>query len=171
MLSCCATLAVGCDSSQKGVCQGTHLGQSVNWPIDEEMTSFDRTNPDRYGNKKTFFRLRYVTDSLKSKGIHAMGVDIAFNGDPRIDSPVSYDWVPDEQTDRGPDANFNGGDYWTPYAVSANDNWTQKYIEPGPPKSATLTLEHIDTAEAQGHFVYRYADGSELACSFDLSYI
>ncbi|NRD55083.1 hypothetical protein [Corallococcus exiguus] len=117
VLSCCGALAVGCDSPAKGSCQGTHLGQAVNWPIDGERSSLERTHPALNDNKVTYLALSYVTDSLLDKGVASIGVGITFNEELVIRSPTAYELVrgsEDELVAAGESSGLRWAGYYDP---------------------------------------------------------
>ncbi|NPC47875.1 hypothetical protein HPC50_12405 [Corallococcus exiguus] len=128
----------------------------------------ERTHPDLYDNKMTYFALSYVTDSLHEKGVASIGVGITFSEELVIRSPTAYELVRGSEDELvaggGP-----SGLRWAGYYDPVDDLRMGGYLKPGMLMSATLTLNHVATTDAQGGFVYRFADGSEWNCTFDVN--
>ncbi|RKG75275.1 hypothetical protein D7W82_36950 [Corallococcus sp. CA049B] len=140
----------------------------MNWPIDGERSSLERTHPALNDNKMTYLALSYVTDSLLEKGVASIGVGITFNEELVIRSPTAYELVRGSE-DELVVGSGSSGLRWAAYYDPVDDLRMGGYLKPGTPMSATLTLNHVVTSDAQGEFVYRFADGSEWNCTFDVN--
>ncbi|WNG30188.1 hypothetical protein F0U62_43885 [Cystobacter fuscus] len=159
----CTLLIPSCHSIPKpaGECTGTHLGQSVAWPL--TLNSHQSTLINFDGSEHTRVQLNYTPNGVP--GLESLGVSLTLTGMPRFEAspprtvkllPQQDRLVPEETslvrawegtTGRGSDA------YLTP---------------PGVPVEGAVTLRRVTPDHAEGQFVYRYADGGMLTCTFDV---
>lgn len=58
--------------------------------------------------------------------------------------------------------------YWSASHADANGTIAGSPQTSGLPASGTVTLEEVGDDYAEGHFVYRYANGDELTCTFNI---
>jgi hypothetical protein len=166
LLACAALFTNSCDSGRQpvGECRGAYGARSVVWPIrlNSVMGSYHHFD----GTRGVTLDLDYMPEDAPE--LAGFGVSIQIPGEPLVtpgapwtvkllrqgDELVSED--PSRVREWG--AHTGRGSYGYP-AVS------------GVPVEALLTVErmvHGDDGFAQGHFVYRYEDGGELKCTFDI---
>ncbi len=159
----CTVLGPSCDSIPRpaGECTGTHLGETVTWPL--TVYSHQSTLFDVDGSAHTQLQLSYTAHGVP--GLESLGVNFTLTGEPRFDagSPRTVKLLPQqdrlvpEETSlvRAWEGNTGGGSsaYLTP---------------PGVPVEASVTLNRVTPDHAEGQFVYRYADGGVLTCTFDV---
>ncbi|RKH18765.1 hypothetical protein D7Y13_05820 [Corallococcus praedator] len=161
-LFACALLLSACDPQPEGECKGTHLGQSVNWPISSNavLTRIDFLED---GTPSTLIDLSYTPDRVE--GLQEFGVDIQLVRGASVEEgeakTVKLFAKEDrlEPEDRSLVARWGGNMGGTLMGYLA---------VPGVPVEGSVTLDRVALDHAEGHFVYRYADGGELTCTFDV---
>ncbi|MBE4751670.1 hypothetical protein G4177_26200 [Corallococcus sp. ZKHCc1 1396] len=161
-LLACALLASACEAPvASGECKGTHLGQSVNWPISSNAV-LSRIDFMEDGTRSTAIELSYTPDGVE--GLQDFGVDIKLVKDVKIQEGGSKtvkllpreDRLDPEETSLVLKWKGNMGD-------------AEGYLAaPGVPVEGSVTLDRIALDHAEGHFVYRYKDGGELTCTFNV---
>ncbi|RKG75244.1 hypothetical protein, partial [Corallococcus terminator] len=157
-----ALLASACDPQATGECKGTHLGKSVNWPISTNavLTRIDFLED---GTPSTLIDLSYTPDSVE--GLQEFGVDIQLVRGASVEEGAAKTVKLLPQEDRlVPEETSLVSRWW------GNTGGTQVgYLAvPGVPVEGSVTLDRVALDHAEGHFVYRYADGGELTCTFDV---
>ncbi|WP_223637720.1 hypothetical protein [Corallococcus sp. EGB] len=141
-----------------GECRGTHQGRRVRWPLQESSALVHRSEQGELPD--TFIDLDYTPED--EPVLEGFGVDIHLVEDARVkqDRRVGLtsreaQLVPTESSlvTRWVGNIGSGAGYLSP---------------PGVPVEGSVTLEDLTEFAAQGRFVYRYADGGELTCTFDV---
>ncbi|HEX8702203.1 MAG TPA: hypothetical protein VF815_25450 [Myxococcaceae bacterium] len=159
----CALLTASCDLIPKpsGECTGTHLGQSVAWPITLNSTHSGLSDMD--GSQRALINLNYTPQNVQ--GLPSFGADIILTSETQFEagSPrtvkllLQQDRLVPEETSlvlRWEGKTSPGGSaYLTP---------------PGVPMEGSVTLNQVTPDHAEGQFVYRYTDGGVLTCTFDV---
>src|SRR4051794_8347433 len=152
-----ALLASACDPQATGECKGTHLGRSVNWPLSTNAI-LTRISFLEDGTPSTLIDLAYTPDGVE--GLQEFGVDIQLVRGASVDEGAAktVKLLP-------------RGDGLHPEETSLVSRWwgnmgtTEGYLAaPGVPVEGSVTLDRVALDHAEGHFVYRYADGGELTC-------
>jgi hypothetical protein len=163
----CVLLTTACGTEATGECRGTHLGESVNWPIDDESARLVRTISDRYENRATWLFLKYLPGG--SAGLTSFGAHVQLVDGVSIDAQSGSRTVQlvKEESDLSPEEDslvvgWEG-------RVGTQRSYGSGYPEAsGVPMAGSLTLDVVDSDHAEGRFVYRYADGNELTCTFNV---
>ncbi len=161
----CALLTAACDYSPPlkpvGECKGTYQGQDVTWPIITSSRQIAFSHPD--GSMNTKLSLQYTPQGFN--GLQGFGASILLMGKPLFEGGGSQtvrlisremQLVPEETSlVREWEGNVGTGQigYLAP---------------PGVPVDGSVTLERVIPDHAEGHFIYHYANGSELTCTFDV---
>jgi hypothetical protein len=144
-----------------GECTGTYQGQEVAWPILSNSVQIYSSHPD--GSTNTKLSLNYTTQGFK--GLLGFGADILLMGEPLFEGVGSRTvklmstesrLVP-EDTSLVREWEGNVGPGQIGYLVP-----------PGIPVEGSVTLERVVPDHAEGHFIYRYANGGELTCTFNV---
>jgi hypothetical protein len=162
----CALLTAACDlppPSLKpvGECKGIYQGQNVTWPITLSSVQIPFSHLD--GSTSTQLSLQYTTQGFK--GLLGFGANILLMGEPLFEAvgsrtvkliPREMQLVP-EETSLVREWKGNVGQGQTGYLAP-----------PGVPVEGAVTLERVTPDHAEGHFIYHYANGSELTCTFDV---
>ncbi|RYZ43088.1 MAG: hypothetical protein EOO71_04980 [Myxococcaceae bacterium] len=160
-LLACALLSTACDPQPKGECKGTHLGQSVNWPISTNavLTRIDFLED---GTPSTLIDLSYTPEGVE--GLEEFGVDIQMVRGASVEEDASKTVKLLPQGDKlHPEETSLVSRWW------GNMGTAVGYLAaPGVPVEGSVTLDRVALDHAEGHFVYRYADGGELTCTFDV---
>ena len=160
-------LTTACGTEAAGECRGTHAGEEVNWPIDDDSARIVRTTSDGYGNQSTWLYLDYLPDGsagLTRFGAHVElvnGVSIDAEEEARTAGLVKKEeaLVPEEDSLV---LRWQG-------MIGTQRGFGSGYPEDsGVPQSGSLTLDVVDDDHAEGRFVYRYADDTELTCTFNV---
>ncbi|WP_342380373.1 hypothetical protein NVS55_12330 [Myxococcus stipitatus] len=158
------TTACGDDRVATGECRGTHAGESVDWPIDGVYSRLER---DRFGLLPTELKINYVPAGLDT--LIAFGADAELTRGmslERSSGPVTVQLL--VQEDRLVPEGGTPVKWWRATRSGAGGSGPGFPLASGVPDSATLTLVEIDSDFAEGHFVYRYASGDELTCTFNI---
>jgi hypothetical protein len=162
----CALLTAACGDYSPppkpvGACKGTYQGQDVSWPISWSSVQVYVRHSD--GSTNTRLSLSYTIQGFK--GLLGFGANILLMGEPQFEAVgsrtvklISRDsqLVPEETSlVREWEGHIGQGQigYLAP---------------PGVPVEASVTLERVTPDHAEGHFIYHYANGSELTCTFDV---
>jgi hypothetical protein len=136
----------------------------VDWPIDGE---YSRLTRDRFGVIDPLLFISYLPDGQAT--LSDFGVDIelvdgaAFD---RGDAPRTAQLV-NTGAALAPEEG-SGVKRWRPTRSDSGGSGTGYPERSGVPASGTLTVEVLADDHAEGHFVYRYASGDELKCTFDI---
>ncbi|MBN8465457.1 hypothetical protein JYJ95_02985 [Corallococcus exiguus] len=141
-----------------GECRGTHQGRRVRWPLDEYSSLVHRSVQGEL--PATFIDLDYTPED--EPVLEGFGVDIHLVEGARVEADRTVNLlsregqlVPSERSlVTGWVGNIGGDTGYLPV--------------PGVPVEGSVTLDELSQWVAQGHFVYRYADGSALTCTFDV---
>ncbi len=159
----CAVLSPSCDSIPKpaGECTGTHLGKTVTWPL--AVYSHQSVLVDVDGSVHTQLQLTYTADGVP--GLESLGAGITLTGEPRFEagSPRTVNLLP--QQDRLVPEETSLVRAWAGYTGGGSGAYL---TPPGVPVEASVTLNRVTPDHAEGQFVYRYADGGMLTCTFDV---
>ncbi|NBD12234.1 MULTISPECIES: hypothetical protein [Corallococcus] len=142
-----------------GECTGTHLGRRVKWPI-EERSSVVHLGFDQGGPPDTFIALHYTPEDTPA--LEGFGVDIHLVEGARV------------REDRTVKLSSRQGQL-VPEESSLVLRWVGNiggaagYLSsPGVPVEGSVLLEEVTESSAEGRFHYRYADGGELTCTFEV---
>ncbi|OJT17190.1 hypothetical protein BO221_46565 [Archangium sp. Cb G35] len=159
----CTLLIPSCHSTPKptGECTGTHLGQSVAWPL--SLSSHHSTLINLDLSAHTRIQLNYKPTGVP--GLESLGVNLTLTGEPQFEESVPRTVKLLPQQDR-----------LVPEEISLVRSWegttgggSNAYITPpGVPVEGSVTLRRVTPDHAEGQFVYRYADGGVLTCTFDV---
>ncbi|QSQ17125.1 hypothetical protein [Myxococcus landrumensis] len=158
------TTACGEDREATGECRGTYLGEQVEWPIDGV---YSRMRRDRFGLLETKLMLNYLPGGQGP--FTAFGADTEFTRGlsvERSSGPLTVQLLV-EDVRLAPEAG-TPMKWWSATRSDANGSGPGFPLRSGIPASGTLTLEEVDSDFAEGHFVYRYASGDELTCTFNI---
>lgn len=163
-----ALLTTACGTDATGECTGTHLGAQVKWPIDAELSRWVPYGAGGNGVTGTWIDLSYLPQ--KDAVLTEFGVDIRLvNGTQVRGAPVTVG-LANEEARRlvpEPDSVVEG---WLAHVVTRTSvgSPTGYPVESGVPMAGTLTLEEVNEDFAAGKYVYRYEDGNELTCTFNV---
>ncbi|WP_148282396.1 hypothetical protein [Corallococcus coralloides] len=130
----------------------------MRWPLEEQSSlvhrSFQGELPD------TFIDLDYTPED--EPVLEGFGVDIHLVEGARVEEDRTVNL-------------FSREGRLAPAEPSLVTAWVGNIGEdsgylsvPGVPVEGSVTLDEVSPWAAQGHFVYRYADGGELTCTFDV---
>ncbi|MCY1076349.1 hypothetical protein [Archangium lansingense] len=158
----CTLLIPSCHSTPNptGECTGTHLGRSVTWPL--TSNSLQSTVSDSDGSAHTRVQLNYTPNGVSE--LVNWGVSITLTGEPRFEAspPRTAKLLP--QQDRLVPEEPSLVLMWEGFTSSGS-----AYLSPpGVPVEGSLTLRRVTPDHAEGQFVYHYADGGILTCTFDV---
>ncbi|MFP2908410.1 hypothetical protein ACLESD_25825 [Pyxidicoccus sp. 3LFB2] len=163
VLLACTALSPSCDSIPKpaGECTGTHLGKTVTWPL--AVYSHQSTLSDVDGSVHTQIQLAYTVNGVP--GLESLGSNFTLTGEPRFEggSPRTVKLLP--QQDRLVPEETSLVRAWEGNTGGASSAYL---TPPGVPVEASVTLDRVTPDHAEGQFVYRYADGGMLTCTFDV---
>ncbi|MFP2895197.1 hypothetical protein [Corallococcus sp. 4LFB] len=164
-LLACALSTAACDSVPKpeGECRGSHGAQSVVWPIDTNAVMSAYSHYD--GTQGTQLSLAYTPDGAPE--LAGFGVDILMPGEPTVTAGAStLKLLRQGQALVAEDPSRIRE--WRAHVGPATDGFP---AASGVPVEGTLTLDRLvqGDGEAQGRFVYRYEDGGELTCTFNIT--
>ncbi|MCY1076319.1 hypothetical protein [Archangium lansingense] len=163
----CALLTAACNLYQpvpepEGECTGTYKGQDVSWPI-ITTTSVQSNFSHSDGSTNNQLSLHYTTEGFH--GLQGFGASILLRGKPLFEGvgPLTVKLVPREGQ-------------LVPEETSLVRKWEGNvgtgqigYLSPpGVPMEGSVTLARVIPDYAEGHFIYHYADGSELTCTFNV---
>jgi hypothetical protein len=161
----CALLTAACDwhpvPKPEGECTGTYKGQDVSWPITLTSIQSDFSHSD--GSTNNQLSLNYTTEGFH--GLQGFGASILLRGKPLFEGvgPLTVKLIPREGQ-------------LVPEEAALVREWEGNvgtgqigYLSPpGVPMEGSVTLERVIPDHAEGHFIYHYADGSELTCTFNV---
>ncbi|MFE8603093.1 hypothetical protein [Archangium violaceum] len=158
----CTLLIPSCHSTPKptGECTGTYLGQSVTWPL--TLNSYQPTLIDSDGSVHTQIQLNYTPNGVS--GLVNWGVRITLTGEPRFEASSSRTVKLQPQQERLVPEETSLVRGWEGFTSQASAYPTP----PGVPVEGSVTLRRVTPDHAEGQFVYRYADGGVLTCTFDV---
>ncbi|MCP3059797.1 hypothetical protein LXT21_13515 [Myxococcus sp. K38C18041901] len=158
------TTACGDSREATGECRGTLQAEQVDWPIDGEDSRLVR---DRFGFITPWLFLNYLPDGQAT--LSAFGADVELadgtslaRGDvPRTAQLLNtgFDLAPEQGS---------AVKSWQATRADSVGSGTGFPERSGVPANGTLTLEVLADDHAEGRFVYRYANGDELTCTFDV---
>ncbi|MBN9682742.1 MULTISPECIES: hypothetical protein [unclassified Corallococcus] len=141
-----------------GECRGTHQGRRVRWPIEEQSSLVHRAVQGELPD--TFIDLDYTPED--EPVLEGFGVDIHLVEDARVEADRTVNL-------------FSRQGRLVPAEPSLVTAWVGNIGEetgylsvPGVPLEGSVTLDEVSPWAAQGRFVYRYSDGGELTCTFDV---
>ncbi|GHG63046.1 hypothetical protein GCM10012319_02270 [Comamonas sp. KCTC 72670] len=161
-----ALLTTACGTDPTGECRGTHLGARVNWPIDVESSRLERRLSGSLGNRTVQLNLRYIPNG--DAGLTDFGAFVRLVDNAKVSNgPVTVLLV------------GNGGARLVPESTSLVLEWdgivgTRGFTGSGYPEASgvplagSVTLAEVTGDFAAGHYVYHFADGSELTCTFNI---
>jgi hypothetical protein len=162
LLACglCVSSCFGWDDLPRatGECRGTYQGRRVRWPLQEFSALVHR---DVQGElPSTFIDLDYTPEG--EPYLEGFGVDIHLVEEARVDTDLTVSLARrDTQL--------------VPTQTSLVTRWVGSigsgagYLSPpGVPVEGSVTLEDVTAYAAEGRFVYRYEDGGQLTCTFDV---
>jgi len=159
----CALLTASCDLIPKpsGECTGTHLGQSVSWPITLNSTQGSLSEID--GSRHTQLELNYTPRGVQ--GLEGFGATIVLMGELQFEAgtPRTVKLLP-QQSSLVPEETSVVRRWEGHTGVGASEYLTP----PGVPVEGSVTLNQVTPDHAEGQFIYRYADGGMLTCTFDV---
>ncbi|AKQ64506.1 putative lipoprotein [Myxococcus hansupus] len=139
----------------------------MNWPIDTEYSRLERQLSDRLGIRTVRLLLYYAPNG--SAGLTDFGANVRL--------------VDNATVSNGPVTVFlddNGRGRLVPESTSLVVDWEglvgtrhasvgTGYPEAsGVPMAGSVTLVEVTDDFAAGHYVYHFADGSELTCTFNI---
>ncbi|AGC43760.1 putative lipoprotein [Myxococcus stipitatus DSM 14675] len=158
------TTSCGADREATGECRGTYRGEQVAWPIDGVSSRLGR---DRFGFVPTWLWLNYLPGGQAT--LTAFGADVELTRGMSLERSsgpltvqllgVEVGLAPEEGT---PVVRWMAS-YAVPHGAIAGFPH-----DSGIPASGTLTLDEVSDDSAEGRFVYRYASGDELTCTFNV---
>ncbi|GMU06502.1 hypothetical protein [Corallococcus caeni] len=141
-----------------GECVGTHQGRRVHWPLLEESSLVHRSEQGELPD--TFVDLDYTPDG--EPALEGFGVDIHLVEGARVEEDRTVGLHPQQGQ-------------LVPAEPSLVTRWvgniggSSGYLAvPGVPVEGSVTLDELSGAAAEGRFVYRYADGGQLTCTFEV---
>lgn len=141
-----------------GECRGTYQGRRVRWPLQESSSLLYRSGQGEL--PETFIDLDYTPEG--EPVLEGFGVDIHLVEEAGVDQDRTVSLMPREGQ-------------LVPTESSLVTRWVGNvgsgagYLSPpGVPVEGSVTLEDVTALAAQGRFVYRYADGAALTCTFDV---
>ncbi|WP_171446412.1 hypothetical protein [Corallococcus carmarthensis] len=141
-----------------GECTGTHLGRRVHWPLLEESSLVHRSVQGELPD--TFIDLDYTPED--EPALEGFGVDIHLVDGARVEADRTVDLL-SRQGQLVP-AEPSLVARWV-----GNIGGASGYLSsPGVPVEGSVTLDEVTEFAAEGRFVYRYSDGSELTCTFEV---
>lgn len=133
----------------------------MTWPLTTSSVKRPFTHSD--GSTNAQLSLQYTTQGFK--GLLGFGADILLMGKPQFEAagsrtvqliPRESQLVP-EETSLVREWEGNVGQGQTGYLAP-----------PGVPVEGSVTLERVTPDHTEGQFIYHYANGSELTCTFDV---
>lgn len=162
-----ALLTTACGTDPTGECRGTYLGARVNWPIDAEYSRLERQISGRLGNRSVRLTLRYSPNG--SSGLTDFGANVVLVDNATVsDGPVT---VLLDDNDRGelvPESTSLVVD-WAGMVGTRNSYVRSGFPEAsGVPTAGSVTLAEVTDDFAAGQYVYHFAEGSELTCTFNV---
>ncbi|RKH71139.1 hypothetical protein [Corallococcus aberystwythensis] len=141
-----------------GECTGTHQGRRVHWPIEERSSLVHRSGPGELPD--TFIALSYTPED--EPVLEGFGVDIHLVDGARVEEDRTVSLRPREGQ-------------LVPVEPSLVSRWVGNigaasgYLSvPGVPVEGSVTLDEVTAVAAEGRFDYRYADGAQLTCTFEV---
>lgn len=141
-----------------GECRGTYQGRRVRWLLQEFSALVHRSGQGELPD--TFIDLDYTPED--EPVLEGFGVDIHLVEGVRVEKARTVSLIPRETQ-------------LVPTESSLVTRWVGNigagagYLSPpGVPVDGSVTLEDVTASAAQGRFVYRYADGDTLTCTFDV---
>ncbi|NVJ06529.1 hypothetical protein HUW63_14945 [Myxococcus sp. AM001] len=159
-----ALLTTACGTEATGECQGTHLGATVKWPIDGEMSRWNRDGYSRNGVRGTWIDLSY--DPKGAAGLVRFGVDIRLvDGAVVGGSPVTVALSNEDAQRLVPAADSLVVDWLVNVATRSTTGFPETT---GVPVGGSVTFDAVNEDFAAGRYVYHYRDGSELTCTFNV---
>lgn len=159
-----AMLTTACGTESTGECEGTLLGTRVKWPIDGEMSRWIRNGSGGNGQHGTWIVLRY--DPKGAAGMTRFGVDIRLvSGAVVSGGPVTVALANEDGQRLVPAADSLVVDWLASVATHSTTGFPETT---GAPVAGSVTLDAVNDDLAAGRYVYRYRDGSELTCTFNV---
>ncbi|AKF86408.1 hypothetical protein MFUL124B02_26305 [Myxococcus fulvus 124B02] len=158
------TTACGDSREATGECRGAYLGAQVDWPIDGEYSRLVRAP---LGFTTPWLFLKYTAngqDRLLNFGADvelANGAELERGQAPRTARLINTD------TDLAPEQDSAVKTWRAMWAGTAGSG-SGFPDGSGVPASGTFTLEVLADDHAEGRYVYQYANGDELTCTFDV---
>ncbi|MBZ4330348.1 hypothetical protein NR800_21530 [Corallococcus interemptor] len=164
-LLACALSSTACDSVPKpeGECRGPYGAQSIAWPIENNSVMSAYVHND--GTQGTQLHLAYTPNGAPE--LPLFGVNIVIPGAPTVAGGAwtakllrQGEVLVAEDTSRVLE--------WGAFTGPGQEGYPSVT---GVPVEGTLTLERLlhGDGQAQGRFVYRYEDGGELTCTFNIT--
>ncbi|MBN8233426.1 hypothetical protein JYK02_38500 [Corallococcus macrosporus] len=141
-----------------GECVGTHEGRRVHWPLQERSSLVHRSVQGELPD--TFIDLDYTPDG--EPVLEGFGVDIHLVEGARVKEDRTVGLQPRQGQ-------------LVPVEPSLVTRWVGNiggasgYLSSaGVPVEGSVTLDEVSASAAEGRFVYRYADGGALTCTFEV---
>ncbi|NVJ02432.1 hypothetical protein HV824_30535 [Myxococcus sp. AM009] len=151
-----ALLTTACGTDATGECRGTHLGASVNWPIDGEASRWERDSD----------RILLHHSPNGNAGLTRFGVDIwLVDGAVVGGGPVTVALSNEHALRLVPAADSLVVDWLVSVATRSTTGFPETT---GVPVAGSVTFDAVNEDFAAGRYVYRYMDGSELTCTFNV---
>lgn len=163
-----ALLTTACGTDATGECTGTHLGARVKWPIDGERSRWIRYGAGGNGVTGTWIDLTYTPKG--DAGLTEFGVYIRLVNGAAVDAgPQTVGLANEEARRLVPETDSLVVDWLAHSMGRSNSGSTTGFPETsGVPREGSVTLEAVTEDLAAGRYVYRYEDGSELTCTFNV---